>query len=141
MNSLKDTLSIHHGNQTKIEQQLEKATIPADPHPCLALFKATVKRSGNYDPAIREWETKPKADQTFIAFCPFIVREYSKTIQRENSPLRLLGMALQITWTWSHLSILTQQILSSKPLQNLSMPSAPKTARHWTTSSNSKRKP
>jgi hypothetical protein len=42
-----------------------------------------VKRSGNYDPTIREWETKPKADQTFIAFRPFIVREYSKTTTRK----------------------------------------------------------
>ena len=67
----------------KIEQQLMKVGIPADPHRRLALFKAAVKRSGNYDPAIREWESKPKADQTFIAFRPFIVKEFAKTTTRK----------------------------------------------------------
>ncbi|KAL7475506.1 hypothetical protein ACHAW6_001416, partial [Cyclotella cf. meneghiniana] len=31
----------------------------------LGLFKATVKRSGTFDPVIQEWEAKPKSDQTF----------------------------------------------------------------------------
>ena len=67
----------------KIEQQLVKVGIPPDPHCRLALFKAAVKRFGNYDPAILEWESKPKADQAFIAFRPFIVKEFSKTTTRK----------------------------------------------------------
>jgi hypothetical protein len=57
----------------KIEQQLAKVGIPADPHRRLALFKAAVKRAGTFDPAIREWEAKPKSYQTFDKFRPFIV--------------------------------------------------------------------
>ncbi|KAL7476277.1 hypothetical protein ACHAW6_002153, partial [Cyclotella cf. meneghiniana] len=45
----------------------------------LALFKADVKRTGTFDPTIQEWEAKPKSDQTFTKFCPFIVKEFSKT--------------------------------------------------------------
>ena len=52
----------------KIEQQIEKVGIPADPQCRLALFKAAVKHSGTFDPAIRKWEAKPKSDQTFTKF-------------------------------------------------------------------------
>lgn len=67
----------------KFEQQLAKVGIPADPQRRLALFKAAVKRAGTFDPAIREWEAKPKSDQTFDKFRPFIVKEFSKTTTRK----------------------------------------------------------
>ena len=62
----------------KIKQQLAKVSIPADPHRCLALFKAAVKWTITFNPAIQEWEAKPKSNQTFNKFCPFIVKEFSK---------------------------------------------------------------
>ena len=39
----------------KIEQQLKKVGIPANPQHRLALFKAAVKCSGTFDPAIHKW--------------------------------------------------------------------------------------
>ena len=57
----------------KIEEQPRKVGIPVDPQCLLALFKATDKHSGTFGPAIRKWEAKPKSDQSFTKFCPFIV--------------------------------------------------------------------
>eukprot|EP00804_Cyclotella_cryptica_P014408 CCRYP_004763-RA/>CCRYP_004763-RA protein AED:0.42 eAED:0.41 QI:0/-1/0/1/-1/1/1/0/247 len=47
----------------KIEQQLEKAGIPANLHHRLAVFRASVKCSGHYDPSICEWESKPNCER------------------------------------------------------------------------------
>ncbi|KAL7474127.1 hypothetical protein ACHAW6_000119 [Cyclotella cf. meneghiniana] len=54
-----------------------------NPSTKLALFKAAVKRSGTFDPAIQEWKAKPKNDQTFTKFCPFIVKDFAKNNTRK----------------------------------------------------------
>lgn len=60
----------------KIKQKLEKFGIHQNSQICLALIKASVKCLCKFNAAIFKWETKPKADQTFTKFCPFLVKVF-----------------------------------------------------------------
>eukprot|EP00804_Cyclotella_cryptica_P025159 CCRYP_013002-RA/>CCRYP_013002-RA protein AED:0.40 eAED:0.39 QI:0/0/0/1/1/1/2/0/274 len=51
----------------------------------LALILASVKSTGEYDNAIREWYNKPTADKTFANFHPFITIEFTKRNKSQNT--------------------------------------------------------
>ena len=96
----------------RIKQQLEKVGIPIDPQHRLALFKASIKCTGTFDPAIGEWETKP-SDQTFANFHPFIVKEFSNaTTCKITAQANSFGITNNVEATGP---------ITKKPLGNSSM--------------------
>ncbi|KAL7479609.1 hypothetical protein ACHAW6_005333 [Cyclotella cf. meneghiniana] len=120
-----------------IKQQLEKVGIHADPHHCLALFKATVKHTGTLDPAIQEWEAKPKSNQTFTKFCPFIVREFFKNNTRKLTAQAAGFGNANHTVTVIPFTHDTTNLVLATTAELVNAVSA-KNNKNWTTSSNSR---
>eukprot|EP00804_Cyclotella_cryptica_P022255 CCRYP_017925-RA/>CCRYP_017925-RA protein AED:0.39 eAED:0.39 QI:0/-1/0/1/-1/1/1/0/386 len=78
----------------KYERQLIKAGIAAQPAMRLAVALAAFQASGEYDAAIRDWETKPVADKTFKHFRPFIQREFTKRVKHDKTSAKSVGKGI-----------------------------------------------
>jgi len=70
------TTKIVHDN--KIECQLIKARLAAQPSLRLALAICAFKETGEYDKQICEFEAKAPTNKTLDKFQPFIINEYVK---------------------------------------------------------------
>ena len=62
----------------KVEKQLEKAGIPAQPELRLATSLCWFQQSGEFDYALENWDTKPAMQKTFSKFRVFIQKEFTK---------------------------------------------------------------
>ena len=78
----------------KIERQLIKAGIKAQPNLRLALNMSAFKGIGKYDAEIREFEAKPTAIKTFDNFCAFIINEFAKRSKQNTSTAKAVGFCI-----------------------------------------------
>ena len=78
----------------KYEKQLERHGIPKQPELRLSYSVATFKTSGQFDPAMREWEARAGADKTFAKFRTFIQREYTKQVKGNKSTAGAVGKGI-----------------------------------------------
>ena len=78
----------------KIERQLVKAGIPAQPQLRLATALCWFQQSGEFDNAIREWHLKPTAAKTFTAFRVFIQKEFAKRQKRDKQTAKATGRGI-----------------------------------------------
>jgi hypothetical protein len=46
---------------------------------------------GEFEPALRDWEAKPKADQTFANFRVFIQKEFGKQHKQNKTTAKSVG--------------------------------------------------
>ena len=78
----------------KIERQLVKAGIPAQPQLRLATALCWFQQSGEFDNAIREWHLKAAAGKTFTAFRVFIQKEFAKRQKRDKQTAKATGRGI-----------------------------------------------
>ena len=78
----------------KFERQLLKVGQQKNPNLRLAFALATFHASGEYEPALRDWEAKPKVDQTFVNFCVFIQKEFGKQHKQNKTTAKLVGFGI-----------------------------------------------
>jgi hypothetical protein len=48
----------------------------------------------DFEPALRKWEVKPTADQTFATFCIFMQKEFSKHYKQNKTTAKLVGYGI-----------------------------------------------
>ena len=75
----------------KFERQLLKVGQSKNPELRLAFALATFHASGEFEPALRDWEAKPKADQTFANFRVFIQKEFGKQHKQNKTTAKSVG--------------------------------------------------
>ena len=78
----------------KVEKQLEKAGIPAQPQLRLATALCWFQQSGEFDSALETWEAKPTASKTFSAFRVFIQKEFAKRTKRDKQTAKASGRGI-----------------------------------------------
>jgi len=83
----------------KFERQLLKVAQSKNPALRLAFALATFHASGEFEPALCDWEAKPKADQTFANFRVFIQKEFGKQHKQNKTTAKSVdhGIANSIT--------------------------------------------
>jgi len=60
----------------------------------LAFALGTFHASGEYEPALRDWEAKPKVDQTFVNFRVFIQKEFGKQHKQNITTAKSVGYGI-----------------------------------------------
>jgi hypothetical protein len=60
----------------------------------LAFALATFQASGEFEPALHNWEAKPKADQTFVNFRVFIQKEFGKQHKQNKTTAKSVGYGI-----------------------------------------------
>ncbi len=60
----------------------------------LAFAFATFQLAGDFEPALREWEVKPAADQIFANFRIFMQKEFSKHRKQNKTTAKLVGYGI-----------------------------------------------
>ena len=60
----------------------------------LAFALATFHASGEYEPALRDWEAKPKVDQMFVNFRVFIQKEFGEQHKQNKTTAKLVGYGI-----------------------------------------------
>ena len=60
----------------------------------LAFALAAFQASGEFEPALRDWEAKPKADQTFVNFRVFIQKEFGKQHKQNKTTAKSVGYGI-----------------------------------------------
>lgn len=75
----------------KYERQLLKVGQPRNPTLRLAFAQSTFQTSGEFEPALREWEAKPAVDRTFANFRVFMQQEYGKHHKQNKSTVQSVG--------------------------------------------------
>ncbi len=79
----------------KFERQLLKVWQSKNPELRLAFALATFQASGEFEqPALRDWEAKPKADQTFVNFRVFIQKEFGKQHKQNKTTAKSVGYGI-----------------------------------------------
>jgi len=81
----------HFARGDKYEHQLLKVRQNKNPELRLAFALATFQASGEFESALREWEVKPKAGQTFANFCVFMQKEFGKHHKQNKTTAKLVG--------------------------------------------------
>ena len=84
----------HFARGDKFERQLLKVGQSKNPELRLAFALATFHASGEYEPALRDWEAKPKADQTFANFRVFIQKEFGKQHKQNKTTAKSVGFGI-----------------------------------------------
>jgi hypothetical protein len=84
----------HFARGDKFERQLLKTGQSKNPELRLAFALATFHASGEYEPALRDWDTKPKADQTFANFRVFIQKEFGKLHKQNKTTAKSVGFGI-----------------------------------------------
>jgi hypothetical protein len=75
----------HFARGDKYERQLLKVGQRKNPELRLAFALATFQSAGKFESALREWEVKPTANQTFANFHIFMQKEFGKH-HKQNKP-------------------------------------------------------
>ena len=86
-----ETPAAHFARGDKYERQLLKVGQAKNPTLRLAFALSTFQASGEFEPALREWETKPKADQTFVNFRVFVQKEFGKHNKQNKTTAKSVG--------------------------------------------------
>ncbi len=86
-----ETPAAHFTRGDKYERQLLKVGQAKSPILQLAVTLLPFQSSGEFEPAIREWEAKPKADQTFVNFRVFVQKEFGKHNKQTNTTAKSVG--------------------------------------------------
>ena len=108
MNQLTTHLDVMENSATKfarydkIEKQLVKAGLTAQPNLCLALAMSAFKSTGEYDTQIHEFKAKSVADKAFANFRPFIINKYAKCTKQHKSTTKSVrfGIAKTLPFQW-----------------------------------------
>jgi len=85
------TAAAHFTRGVKYEHQLLKVGQAKKPKLQLAFALSTFQSSGEFEPALREWETKPNADQTFVNFGVFVQKEFGKHNKQNKTTAKSVG--------------------------------------------------
>jgi hypothetical protein len=86
-----ETPAAHFARGDKYERQLLKVGQAKKTNLRLAFALSTFQSSGKFEPALREWETKPKADQTFLNFRVFVQKEFRKHNTQNKTTAKSVG--------------------------------------------------
>jgi len=86
-----ETHAVHFARGDKYERQLLKVGQAKNPNLRLAFALSTFQASGEFEPALREWETKPKADQTFVNFRMFVQTEFGEHNKQNKTTAKSVG--------------------------------------------------
>ena len=86
-----ETPAAHFARGDKYERQLLKVGQAKNPNLRLAFALSTFQSSGEFEPALREWETKPRADQTFVNFRVFVQKEFGKHNKQNKTTAKSVG--------------------------------------------------
>jgi hypothetical protein len=89
-----ETPAAHFARGNKYEHQLMKVKQNKNPELRLAFALATFQSSGEFKSALREWEVKPKADQTFANFRFFMQKEFGKHHKQNKSTTKSVGYGI-----------------------------------------------
>jgi len=84
----------HFARGDKFERQLLKVGQSKNPALRLAFALATFQASGEFEPALRDWEAKPTADQTFVNFRVFIQKEFGKQHKQNKTTAKSVGYGI-----------------------------------------------
>jgi len=84
----------HFARGDKFERQLLKVGQSKNPELRLAFALATFQASGEFEPALREWGVKPKADQTFANFRVFMQKEFGKHHKQNKTTAKSVGYGI-----------------------------------------------
>ncbi len=84
----------HFARGDKFERELLKVGQSKNPALRLAFALATFQASGKFEPALRDWEAKPKADQTFVNFRVFIQKEFGKQHKQNKTTAKSVGYGI-----------------------------------------------
>ena len=74
-----------------ITKQLARVNVPWLLEASMNNTLKAFKDSGNYDPAVREWKAKPKADKTWANLKIMVSNEYSKFHHQNTSTAKSVG--------------------------------------------------
>jgi len=91
---LNENLAKKFTHNNKIKKQLLKKNIQPQPLVRLALAKAALQATGEYELPLRAFESKPSADQTFTIVCQFITTEYSKHFRSDCTKAKSMGFGI-----------------------------------------------
>jgi hypothetical protein len=89
----------HFTRGDKYERQLLKVGQKKNPELRLAFSLATFQSAGKFESALREWEVKPKIDQTFANFRIFMQKEYGKHHKQNKTTAKAAGYGIANTLT------------------------------------------
>jgi len=89
-----ETPTAHLARGDKYERQLLKVGQAKKPKLQLAFALSTFQSSGEFDPALCEWDTKPNADQTFVNFRVFVQKEFGKHNKQNKTTAKSAGHAI-----------------------------------------------
>jgi hypothetical protein len=84
----------HFARGDKYERQLLKVGQNKNPELRLAFALTTFQASGEFESALREWEVKPKVDQTFTNFRVFMQKEFGKHHKQNKTTAKLVGFGI-----------------------------------------------
>jgi hypothetical protein len=84
----------HFARGDKYERQLLKVGQNKNPELRLAFALATFQASGEFESALREWEAKPKVDQTFTNFRVFMQKEFGKHHKQNKTTAKSVGFGI-----------------------------------------------
>lgn len=97
--SIDETPATYFQRMDEYEEQLAKAGIAAQPVLRLALFKAQVQATGEFDLEIDEWDRKTATSKTFANFRPYIQKKWARkhAKNRTNTKTPAFGIANSAT--------------------------------------------
>ena len=75
----------------KYERQLEKAGQAKNPELRLAFALATFEASGEFEPALRDWDAKKKSEKTFPKFRVYMQQEFGKHHKHNKTTAKSVG--------------------------------------------------
>jgi hypothetical protein len=84
----------HFARGDKYERQLLKVGQGKNLELRLAFALATLQSAGEFESALREWEVKPTADQTFANFRTFMQKEFGKHHKQNKTIAKLVGYGI-----------------------------------------------
>ena len=96
----------------KIDKQLLKKGLSAQPLIRLVLVKSAFKATGQYEVALNNFEAKPSVDQTFPNFRTFIIIKYSKHAKTNHSTAKLVGFGIANTAQEANISSNTEMAMA-----------------------------
>ena len=86
-----ETPAAYFARGDTFERQLEKAGHAKNPELQLAFGLATFQASGEFEPALREWDNRKKADKTFAKFRVYTQQEFGKHHKQNKSTAKSVG--------------------------------------------------
>jgi hypothetical protein len=86
-----ETPASYFARGDKYERQLEKAGQAKNPALRLAFALATFSESGEFDPALRDWDAKSATNKTFANFRVYMQQEFGKHHEQNKTTAKAAG--------------------------------------------------